>query len=328
MQRNEWTVWTGEGSAKGEAWRTRITYQTKMATSYAAGRRRQMDDPEFAAIRPSWKYVHADGVLYPRQQHLDWDGLTLPREHAFWKTHFAPNGWGCRCEIHPVKAPAAGAATEPPEGWQDVDPKTGAPVGIDRGFDYAPGANETTPLQALVNQKLLKLDAPIGAAMWAALEPALAMERRLAWTSMVDEVAATLRPKGETVLATVVKPQTVDAPIEAGVELEYGAVWLRDHELAHALRDRKAGRGATLPLNVWRDLPASLEQAAAYLDTVDEALLFVLPLEPRKGKVVVRVNYNQKGQFGGVRDRITSNFIQTGGAIAESDLTPPRYAPL
>ena len=29
---------------------------------------------------------------------------------------------------------------DPPQGWNAIDPKTGAPVGIDKGFDYAPGA--------------------------------------------------------------------------------------------------------------------------------------------------------------------------------------------
>jgi len=28
-----------------------------------------------------------------------------------------------------------------PEGWQETDPKTGAPVGISKGWDYAPGAS-------------------------------------------------------------------------------------------------------------------------------------------------------------------------------------------
>ncbi|MCU0963553.1 MAG: phage minor head protein [Burkholderiaceae bacterium] len=106
VEHRGWTGWTGEGSKAGEAWRTRIIYQTNMATSYAAGRRRQMVDPEFAAIRPYWKYVHSDGVLHPRPEHQRWDGLTLPREHAFWKTHFAPNGWNCFPAHVPVRCKA------------------------------------------------------------------------------------------------------------------------------------------------------------------------------------------------------------------------------
>ena len=160
-----WTGWTGEGSAAGEAWRAKVIYQTNMASSYAAGRWQQMSEPSFAALRPFWKYVHADGQLYPRPLHQAWDGITLPKEHAFWKTHFAPNGWGCRCEIHPVAAPAAGAPTQPPAGWDTVDPKTGAPPGIDKGFNYAPGANVQTPLRQMVQDKLITYPPAISKAL-------------------------------------------------------------------------------------------------------------------------------------------------------------------
>ena len=73
-------------------------------------------------------------------------------EPPFWDTHFAPNGWGCECRITSVtkrdgEASAEAGLGEPPEGWNDINPKTGEPVGIDKGFGYAPGANVKTPLQ-------------------------------------------------------------------------------------------------------------------------------------------------------------------------------------
>ena len=81
--------------------------------------------------------------------------LTLRHDAPFWQTHFPPNGWGCQCRVVPVAAPEADAATTPPAGWNDIDPKTGAPPGIDRGFDYAPGAGVDTPLRELVANKLI-----------------------------------------------------------------------------------------------------------------------------------------------------------------------------
>lgn len=320
VAKNGWTGWTGEGSAAGTAWRARVIYQTNMATSYAAGRWRQMTDPAMLAIRPWWQYVHADGQLHPRPQHEAWNGLTLRHDHPFIATHWTPNGWGCRCEWRPVKAPPAGAATVPPPGWDAVDQTTGAPVGIDRGFGHAPGANATTPLQRLVDDKLLRLDAPIGAAMARALAPALAMERRLQWTDMVDAVASAMQADGATVLATTVAPDLVGALADAGVVLDNAAVWLRDHDLLHALRASKASRGAALPTRVWRDLPQLLDAAPAWLDTQDTALLYAIDAGAGLGKVVVRVNYNAKGRFDGMRERIVSNFIQTGGLIDADNL--------
>lgn len=147
-----WTGWKGEGSPEGFAWRTRVIYQTNLATSYAAGRYAQLTDPELLTLRPYWRYKHADGVANPRLQHVAWNGLTLPHDHPFWQTHFPPNGWGCHCRVVAVsareyaKAQAAGLA-DPPDGWDSLDELTGDPVGIAKGFGYAPGASVSSLLR-------------------------------------------------------------------------------------------------------------------------------------------------------------------------------------
>lgn len=157
VARRGWTGWTGEGSKAGRAWRARIIYETNMATSYAAGRYKQLTDPGFLKISPYWRYIHADGVMHPRPLHQAWGDmrLTLRHDDPFWQTHFPPNGWLCHCRVRPVNAPGAGDATEPPAGWDAINPKTGAQVGIDKGFDYAPGANVDTALRQMVQDKLI-----------------------------------------------------------------------------------------------------------------------------------------------------------------------------
>jgi len=165
VARSGWTGWTGEGTKAGEAWRTRTIYKANVSTSYSAGRRAQLMAPGLLAVRPFWRYVHADGVLHPRPMHLAWHGLTLPYDHDFWKTHFGPNGWGCQCRVVAVRAPADGDSTEPPAGWDDIDPKTGAPVGIDSGWAYAPGADSDTSLQQMVQDKLITYPPAIARAL-------------------------------------------------------------------------------------------------------------------------------------------------------------------
>lgn len=320
VSRNGWTGWTGEDSPAGRAWRTRVIYQTNMATSYAAGRWAQVNDPELAAFRPYIKYHHADGVMHPRPQHVSWDGLVLPRDHPFWKTHAPPNGWGCHCYVSAAsqadydKAAAAGRA-EPPGGWGAISPKTGAPVGIDKGWDYAPGANAATPLRELVESKLINLDAPIGAVMWQSLKPAIALEQRLATMDLVDAAAASMRPENRAALVHVASPKTVADLAAREVPLVTADIWLRDAELVHALRDSKVGLGNALTVETWRDLPAMLETATPYLDTADQALVYVFDAPEGLGKVAVRVNYTSKVQAGGKRDKLTSNFIRTGGLV-------------
>lgn len=169
VRNSGWSGWTGEGTTAGVAWRTRIIYQTNIATSYAAGRWQQLNDPELLTVRPYWRYIHNDSVITPRPQHKAWGdaGLTLRHDHPFWKTHFPPNGWGCMCSVQAVRGPKTGDATEPPEGWNTVQDKTQAPPGIDKGWAYASGAGADLPLRQLVQDKLISYPPAIAKALAA-----------------------------------------------------------------------------------------------------------------------------------------------------------------
>jgi hypothetical protein len=85
------------------------------------------------------------GVRYLRPVHESWDGLVLPPDHPFWKHHYPPSGWGCRCYVlgarGDVSARAMGGDPNKPlpEGWETIDPKTGEQRGIDKGWGYMPG---------------------------------------------------------------------------------------------------------------------------------------------------------------------------------------------
>ncbi|MDR2551443.1 MAG: hypothetical protein LBD10_14730 [Desulfobulbus sp.] len=125
----------------GRGWRTRVIYDTNLRTSYAAGRYQQMTDPDVLAYCPYWQYRHGDSS-HPRLMHLAWDGLILRYDDPWWSTHYTPNGWGCTCFIEPrsqrdlARAGKDGPDQAPPI---EIDPKTGAPMGIDQGWDYNVG---------------------------------------------------------------------------------------------------------------------------------------------------------------------------------------------
>jgi len=88
-----------------------------------------------------------------RASHARWDGLVLPVEHPFWRTHYPPNGWRCRCtafalderELQRRRDAGERIVTEAPdvEYTTFVNRRTGetlqVPVGIDPGFGYNPG---------------------------------------------------------------------------------------------------------------------------------------------------------------------------------------------
>ena len=140
VTRHGWHGWTGEGTAKGEAWRTKVIYRTNMATSMAAGRWAQLVDGKFKYLI----YQHS-GAAHPRLDHLSWDKLVLPFDHEFWQTHYPPNGWGCGCKVRGAHTLAGarrigGDPDKPlPDNWNNIDPKSGTPAGVGKGWDYPPG---------------------------------------------------------------------------------------------------------------------------------------------------------------------------------------------
>ena len=75
-------------------------------------------------------------------------------------------------------------------------------------------------------------------------------------------------------------------------------------------------------------MPENWDRAEVYLDTLDQALLYAVPLEDGlRAKVVIRPNYADKTRLGRQRQPVTANFVQTGG-VADYDLAAARYMPL
>lgn len=153
VSRNGWTGWTGEGSVKGEAWRVGVIFRTNAYTSYAAGRFAQLSDGKYKW----WVYRHG-GSLEPRIQHLGWNGLMLDPGHEFWTTHYPPSDWGCSCYVVGARTMAGARAMggDPaktlPADWLRRDPKTGAPIGIGKGWNYAPGASVSGVVSAMARK--------------------------------------------------------------------------------------------------------------------------------------------------------------------------------
>ena len=209
VAKHGWTGWTGQGSAAGEAWRTRVIYQTNVATSYAAGRRAQLLDPEMLAHRPYWRYVHSDGVAHPRPYHKQWGDmkLTLRYDDPFWDTHYPPNGWGCKCRVVPVAKPNDGDATEPPDGWHQDDPRTGAPVGIDEGWNYAPGARADADMRSFVQNKLIEYPPAISKALSAEVTGVVNAQERI--DSFVQSVLSNPVRQDDLWIGFVQQPENI-----------------------------------------------------------------------------------------------------------------------
>ncbi len=154
VARHDWHGWTGEDTKGGTAWRTRTIYRTNTYVSYAAGRRAQLQAGDWAF----WIYRHG-GSRDPRPEHLFvFNGLVLPPGHPFWVKHYPPSDWGCSCYVLGARSErgARRLGGDPsrtlPAGWDKNDPKTGEPLGVGKGWGYAPGASVAGPVAAIAGK--------------------------------------------------------------------------------------------------------------------------------------------------------------------------------
>lgn len=142
--------WAHNGSP---GWRSKIIYDTNVTQAFNAGREKQMQAVKH--LRPYGLYRHTS-IEHPRLEHKAWDGLILPLDDDWWKTHTPQNGWGCKCRKYSLsrveaerewaKAGKTGPDAPTIEWEERVVGKNGSnprtvrvPKGIDPGFAYNPG---------------------------------------------------------------------------------------------------------------------------------------------------------------------------------------------
>lgn len=329
VEKHGWHGWKGEGTARGEAWRTKVIYKTNMRTAYAAGRWAQL----MAEGYPLLVYRHG-GSLDPRVEHLGWDGLILSRDHPFWTTHAPPNGWGCSCYINGARSEAGAVRLggKPgkalPSSWNARDPRTDAPKGIDKGWAYAPGATVAADVSILAN-KLPSLPAKIGASLFAlAIKDREAAQLEASWSQFLD-AALTSHVQQRSMIVGALQPEWVVAAERHGVKIASAEIAVTDKGIQHTFRGtpavkvsgRRAGeiepKARPLDLDWFRRLPAHLRAPQAVLldDTGrDRALILVYPMQGSMAKLVVRVNVE-------VERRGIMNAVTTGRVVDTINIT-------
>jgi Phage Mu protein F like protein len=299
VQKHGWHGWTGEGTKGGEAWRTRVIYKTNLSVTYAAGRMAQLVEAGFTL----WVYRHG-ASLEPREQHLAWDGLILPPEHPFWATHAPPNGWGCSCYVLGARSirGAVRLGGKPdlklPENWQAQDPKTGAPVGIDKGWDYAPGATVTKTV-SLAADKIRELPALLGAEFGATLDGLIDK----VWPTWIADTL--VKGSHDAWLVGTLASSTVKALEARGIAPQSAELLIRPGLLIGPKATRHEAAGNALTPADWLSLPWRIRQARAVLfDVQNRNLIYVLPGEGSGPQLAVRFDYRPKRQDAGLRENV------------------------
>lgn len=109
-------------------------FRTNIQAAYSRGRYEQQMRVSF--IRPYWMY-DAINDSRTRPTHKAMDGVILHHTNPWWKTHYTPNGYRCRCTIISLteaQARKRGISPLAPE----VDP--------DEGWDYSVGESYGKPV--------------------------------------------------------------------------------------------------------------------------------------------------------------------------------------
>lgn len=151
----------------GSPRRLKTIYDTNLRTSHSEGQWERIQSNKDAFPYLSYD---ANNSAHPRQQHAQWDALTLPVDDPFWQAHFPIKAYGCKCRVIPRTASQAERLGITPDTSPKVptrsyvNPRTGdvqhIPQGVDPGFHYAPGGRRASMNQHLI-EKLESASPPL-----------------------------------------------------------------------------------------------------------------------------------------------------------------------
>ena len=149
--------WSPSGRGGSVPRRLRRIFDTNLRTARAAGRWDRIQ--RTAALLPYLLYTLGPSRVH-REDHQAWAGVCLPAGDKWWRTHYPPNGWGCKCATRQVAAPPEGAQTTAPPGgtveW--IDPVTRrahrVPEGIDPGWDFNAGQHRMAGVNGALTRRL------------------------------------------------------------------------------------------------------------------------------------------------------------------------------
>ena len=189
----------------GSPWRLETIFRTNMQTAYAAGAWQEIDQQ--ADLAPFLMYDAVDDFR-TREQHRLWDRKVLPVSSPWWKTHYPPNGWNCRCgviQLDATEVKRLGLQVDqiPQDGtYKWKNPRTGefetVPNGIDPGFAKNAGVSYLNDLKKLQADKQATLPPTLRA---AAAEAKAQMDKVLADLAIAQRQTAAEVLKAEQAAA-------------------------------------------------------------------------------------------------------------------------------
>ncbi len=109
----------------GSAWRKDVIYRTNIQTAYQAGRYLEMKNA--SQTHPYWQFIAViDNRTRPN--HAALNGKVIPANDPFWKTHYPPLGYNCRCRVRALTGndiKAMGLQIYPGSAFLHIQPDPG-----------------------------------------------------------------------------------------------------------------------------------------------------------------------------------------------------------
>lgn len=322
--------WSYKGDRR---WRAKTILNTNKHSAYAAGRWQQLQ--RVKTRRPYLIYMTVDDSRV-RDEHQKWHLKVYHIDDPFWKTHYPPNGWMCRCYVRSASQKDLDrlglkvGQSKVIDPIEIVDPETGLSTkkmpGIDIGWDYNVGKAWLAP-DVILGQQLMDLPTKLR-------KPALDWFDNsifeAPYKQLVNSTAMQLA-KGESAKQGLA--QTVGYLSNTTIEFlaehkQYpigAAIVVRDGDIMHWLRDSKKNRGAAIPLSIANRLPSIVRTPDAVLiDNKD--LVFAKRLnDGRYAKFILKLNFKGSLRVNKSRFKEYLNTFITAGIVEKSNLLEVRY---
>ncbi|EID1251576.1 minor capsid protein [Salmonella enterica] len=300
----------------GSPRRLALIYNVNTRVTYNVGRYAQLMNS--TDTHPFWQYVAVmDSCTRP--SHAALNGLVFRYDDPFWKTHYPPNGWNCRCRVRTLSQERMNAlglqATQGDKYLTTkkvqaaVDKATGEMIEMDvttfadgarvmtpdAGWSYNPGSAAFGLDQSLI-RKLIEVKSPQLREM-VVQEMNNSPERQLAFRIWAKNIMETRRGGNDIRTLGFMSESVADAVAERTGEPPARLLAMSEKNLLHADSDKHHDTGVALTADDLALLPSLLARAEAVLwDKVHHNLMYIVTTKDGLAKIVVNAPYGIKRQ--------------------------------
>ncbi|EFR1979961.1 phage head morphogenesis protein [Salmonella enterica] len=300
----------------GSPRRLALIYNVNTRVAYNVGRYAQLMNS--TDTHPFWQYV-AVMDSRTRPSHAALNGLVFRYDDPFWKTHYPPNGWNCRCRVRALSQERMNAlglqATQGDKYLTTkkvqaaVDKATGEMIEMDvttfadgarvmtpdAGWSYNPGSAAFGLDQSLI-RKLIEVKSPQLREM-VVQEMNNSPERQLAFRIWAKNIMETRRGGNDIRTLGFMSESVADAVAERTGEPPARLLAMSEKNLLHADSDKHHDTGVALTADDLALLPSLLALAEAVLwDKVHHNLMYIVTTKDGLAKIVVNAPYGIKRQ--------------------------------